>query len=117
MSLLDYDFHIREKLKVVLDIPDLQYVDVNNETLEKVQRYWMEDVKLIEELTKAEQKHFISQFDHSGTCVDIYSNPGVTIQKDYLCDVPGLCEVCTTFLYYLFICITIYLFLLYTNCS
>ena len=96
VSLLQSDVHTREKLARILH---LQNFEVNNMTLERINKYWLEDIALVEKLTKVDQKHLIEQFNEIGTCVNVYKNPGVTIQKEYLCNVPGFCEVLLIVIY------------------
>ena len=90
VSLSPLNPYHREKASLILDF---QRFNVNTVTMDFVQNYWTEDIKLMKQLKDAEGYHFLKELENVGTCVDIFKNPGVKIQQEYLCDIPGLCQV------------------------
>ena len=67
---------------------------VDSTSLEIIQEYWMEDVILVQKLLQLEiDESFIGLLDGIGTCINIFQNPGVTIQEGHFCEVSGFCEV------------------------
>ena len=82
---------MRQKITKLLEMVQFK---INSETLELIQDYWMEDIILVQKLRQSKlDDEYIRLLDDTGTCINIYQNPGVTIQKGYFCEVSGFCEV------------------------
>ena len=90
VSVLDANIHTRKKLSKV---QDFQSFDVVPKTLDFIQDYWMEDISLVEEFKRLNEDDYLVELNGLGTCVDIFKNPGVKIQKGLLCNEPGFCQV------------------------
>ena len=82
---------IRQKISKILEME--QFV-IDSTSLEIIQEYWMEDIILVQKLLQAKiDDGFIGLLDGTGTCINIFQNPGVTIQEGHFCEVSGFCEV------------------------
>ena len=92
VSLSPLNPYHREKTSLILDF---HRFNVNTVTMDFVQNYWTEDIKLMKQLKDAESYHFLKELENVGTCVDIFKNPGVKIQETFLCNEPGFCNVCS----------------------
>ena len=92
---LSNNVFVRQKLSKLLE---MEQFEINNETLEVIQDYWMEDIVLVQKLLQSDiDESFIGLLDGVGTCVNIFQNPGVTIQEGHFCEVSGFCMVNNVF--------------------
>ena len=88
---LQSNVYIRQKISKILEMEPFV---IDSTSLEIIQEYWMEDIILVQKLLQLEiDEGFIGLLDGIGTCINIFQNPGVTIQEGHFCEVSGFCEV------------------------
>ena len=89
---LHEDYALRDKAQKVLKI---QNFDVSPTSVEFLNKYWNEDLIMVDNLHQSNLMKYLSLYDGLQKCIDPLANSGVTLTTNPICSEPGFCQVST----------------------